>query len=231
MLTTLCSIETILAGRVVAYTRPGTKSAIAKLPLAGPVAVHATGIEGDEHADPDVHGGPDKALLQYAFEHYAAWLEDLGHHPLLDAPGAFGENLSTRGVTEYDICLGDRLRAGTVLLEVSQARQPCWKLSDRFALPDMARRVQDTARAGWYYKVLEPGVIAAGDMMSLVERPYPDWPVARLLELLYKRRLDKDWLKEAVTLPLPPSWLKVFEGRLARGAIEDWAPRLVGPPA
>jgi MOSC domain-containing protein YiiM len=231
MPTTLCSIETILAGRAVAYTRPGTKSAIAKTALAGPVAVHVSGLEGDEHGDPEVHGGPDKALLHYAFDHYAAWCEDLGGHKLLEAPGAFGENLSTRGVTEHDICLGDRLRAGGVVLEVSQARQPCWKLSDRFGRPDMARRVQDTARAGWYYKVLEPGVIAAGDMMSLMERPYPDWPVSRLLELLYKRRLDKDWLREAVSLPLPPSWLKVFEGRLARGSIEDWAPRLVGPPA
>jgi MOSC domain-containing protein YiiM len=225
----LTRIDAVLAGRAVAYTRPGSASAIAKSPLEGPVSVGPEGIEGDEHGDPTVHGGADKAVHHYAFDHYGAWREELGETPLLGGPGAFGENLSTRGVTEDDVCLGDRLRAGMVLLEISQARQPCWKLNDRFNVPDMALRVQNSLRSGWYYRVLEPGVLAPGDELVLIERPYPNWPVRRLIELLYHRRLDKDWLREALTLPLPSSWHQSFEKRLSRGSVEDWASRLNGP--
>lgn len=224
-------IDAVLVGRAVPYTREGTFSAIAKEPLAAPVWVGMLGLKGDEHGDPEAHGGSDKAVLHYAFDHYEAWRADLGDHPLLARCGAFGENISMRGVTERDICLGDRLRAGDVLLEVSQARQPCWKLDDRFGMRGMARRVQDTLRSGWYYRVLEGGVLAPGDALVLVQRPFPDWPVSRLLELLYHKRLETEWLRGALGLPLPASWLATFERRLARGKVEDWSSRLDGPAA
>lgn len=222
-------IDALLVGKVVPYTREGSFSAIAKKIVVGPVHVGPFGIEGDEHGDPQVHGGPDKAVHHYPYDHYTAWRAELGDHALLAAPGAFGENLSTSGVTETDLCLGDRLSLGSVVLEISQPRQPCWKLADRFGLPHMARRVQDTARTGWYYRVLEPGEIAVGDRLTLVERRFPHWPIRKLIDLLYKRGLDQELLRDATTLPLPDSWLKLIEGRLSRGTLEDWSSRLDGP--
>jgi len=223
-------IEAVLAGRAVEYTRPGSRSAIAKTPLDGPVQVGPEGLAGDEQGDRRVHGGPDKAIHHYPRDHYACWAAELGAHPLLGAPGAFGENISTLGLTEADVCLGDRLRLGTAVVEVSQGRQPCWKLSDRFGIADMARRVQDSGRSGWYYRVLEPGQVAAGDALVLLERPHPEWPLLRLAELLYRRTQDRDELRAVLELPLVPSWRTLFERRLAQRATESWDSRLQGPP-
>jgi MOSC domain-containing protein YiiM len=223
------TIEAVLTGRAVDYTRPGSRSAIAKRPVDGRLAIGPEGLEGDEQGDRRVHGGPDKAIHHYPRDHYATWREEVGAHPLLQTPGAFGENISTRGITEADLCLGDRLRLGTALVEVSQGRQPCWKLSDRFGVADMARRVQDSGRSGWYYRVLEPGTVQAGDTLALLARPHPQWPLPRLAELLYRRSLDLMELQAALALPLVPSWRKLFERRLEQGGIESWESRLGGP--
>lgn len=227
----LARVEAVLTGRAVDYTRPGSRSAIAKRPRQGPVLAGPEGLDGDEQGDRRVHGGPDKAIHHYPHDHYAAWRAELGPHPLLEAPGAFGENISTRGVTEADLCLGDRLRLGAAVVEVSQGRQPCWKLSDRFGIADLARRVQDSGRTGWYYRVLEPGPVQAGDVLELLERPWPDWPLTRLAGLLYRRTLDRAELEAALALPLVPSWRKVFECRLEQGRTENWDVRLHGPQA
>ena len=227
----LARVEAVLTGRAVDYTRPGSRSAIAKRPRQGPVLAGPEGLDGDEQGDRRVHGGPDKAIHHYPHDHYAAWRAELGPHPLLEAPGAFGENISTRGVTEADLCLGDRLRLGAAVVEVSQGRQPCWKLSDRFVIADLARRVQDSGRTGWYYRVLEPGPVQAGDVLELLERPWPDWPLTRLAGLLYRRTLDRAGLVAALALPLVPSWRKVFERRLEQGRTENWDVRLHGPQA
>ena len=225
----LARIEAVLTGRAVDYTRPGSRSAIAKVAVAGAVEVGVEGLAGDEQGDRRVHGGPDKAIHHYPREHYATWAEEIGAHPLLAMPGAFGENLSSTGVSEADLCLGDRLRLGTALVEVSQGRQPCWKLSDRFGIADMARRVQDSGRSGWYYRVLAPGAVQAGDTLELLERPHPHWPLPRLAELLYRRTLDRGELAAALELPLVPSWRAVFARRLEQGGTESWESRLAGP--
>ncbi|TQM10642.1 MOSC domain-containing protein YiiM [Pseudoxanthomonas sp. 3HH-4] len=222
------TIDGVLAGKAVEFTRPGSRSAIAKSRLEGRQPVTLLGILGDEQGDLRVHGGPDKAIHHYPADHYARWRDDIGAHPLLDAPGAFGENISTHGMTEDAICLGDRFRLGTALVEVSQSRQPCWKLSDRFAVSDMARRVQESGRTGWYYRVLEEGEVQAGDRMTLEARPHPTWPLARLIELLYRRSPEPALLRDVLLLPLVPSWRTLFERRLAQGAIEDWGKRLTG---
>lgn len=222
-------IDTILTGRAVDYTRPGSRSAIDKHPVADAVQVDINGILGDEQGDLRVHGGPDKAIHHYPFDHYAAWRADIGALPMLAQPGAFGENLSTTGITEADICVGDRLRMGNVVLEVSQLRQPCWKLNDRFDTRDMARRVQHTGRTGWYYRVLEGGTLRAGDTLAWLERPWPQWPLARVLDVLYRNMLDRAALENMLALPLTPSWRKLVEGRLARGEVESWAKRIDGP--
>ncbi|WP_442107418.1 MOSC domain-containing protein [Pseudomonas sp. NUPR-001] len=222
-------LDAVLTGKAVPFTRPGSSSAIAKQPRSGEVAVTELGLAGDEQGDLRVHGGKDKAIHHYPREHYALWAAELGEHPLLQAPGAFGENLSTRGWTEHTLCLGDRLRVGSALLEVSQGRMPCWKLNDRFQVKDMALRVQQTGRTGWYYRVLEEGVLAAGASFELIERPHPQWSVARLSSVLFDKRVDLEIIRQCLELPLVPSWRRTLERRLEQAVVEDWAPRLQGP--
>jgi len=203
-------------------------SAIAKQAVAGPVPVAALGLADDEQGDLRVHGGPDKAVHHYALEHYAAWRTELGALPVLGAPPASGANFSTTGVTESGICMGDQVRAGTCLLEVSQSRQPCWKLNVRFGVADMALRVQRSGRTGWYYRVLEPGEVRAGDALRLVARPHPEWLLSRVIRLLYTDVLDEAGLRALSRLRLPASWDKLVQRRLERQAVENWDRRTVG---
>ncbi|WP_293700033.1 MULTISPECIES: MOSC domain-containing protein [unclassified Sphingopyxis] len=178
-------ILAVLVGKVRAFRGENEPSAIGKQPVEHAVAVGALGLAGDEQADRAVHGGIDKAIHHYPADHYAGWRQQLGDVPLLDTPGAFGENISTTGLDESNVFLGDRFRLGTALVEVSQARQPCWKLDHRFGTKGVMAQVVKTRRTGWYYRVLEPGQVRAGDTLELVERPYPDWPLASLFGLLF----------------------------------------------
>lgn len=225
---TTIRLDTLLTGRAQPFTRPGSRSAIDKQPRPGPLKVATLGLSGDEQGDLRIHGGGEKAIHHYPLEHYARWAEELGAHPLLAQPGAFGENFSTTGWSEHDVCLGDRIRAGTALLEVSQGRMPCWKLSDRFAVAELALRVQQSGRTGWYYRVLEEGVVSAGDSLQLVERQFADWSLARLSAVLFDKRVESELLRECLALPLVPSWRRTLERRLEKGMTEDWGPRLLG---
>jgi MOSC domain-containing protein YiiM len=174
----------LLTGKIAPFRGPAETSAIAKLPEPGPVAITPLGFAGDEQADPIHHGGADKAIHHYPFDHYPHWRALLGDIPLLATPGAFGENIATTGLTEENVCLGDQFRLGTALLEVSHGRQPCWKLGHRLGRPDLAAQVVETRYSGWYYRVLEPGVATAGDQLELLDRQRPQWPVARLFGVL-----------------------------------------------
>ncbi|MDO9368082.1 MAG: MOSC domain-containing protein [Sphingopyxis sp.] len=176
-------ILAVLTGKARPF-RGDEPSAIDKRPATDAVAVGAMGLAGDEQADRSVHGGIDKAVHHYPTDHYDWWREHLGGASLLDAPGAFGENISTAGLDEQTVFLGDRFRLGTALVEVTQARQPCWKLDHRFGIKGVMAQVVKTRRSGWYYRVLEPGVVRAGEALELVDRPYPEWPLASLFGLL-----------------------------------------------
>ncbi|WP_277373976.1 MOSC domain-containing protein [Pseudomonas sp. AA-38] len=221
-------LDALLTGYAQPFTRPGSRSGIAKAPRQEPLAVTVLGLAGDEQGDLRVHGGVEKAIHHYPREHYAAWRRELGEHPLLEQPGAFGENFSTTGWTEGDVCLGDVIRAGSVLLQVSQGRMPCWKLSDRFGIADLALRVQESGRTGWYYRVIEEGMVRAGEPLQLVERAHADWPLSRLSAVLFDRRVEPELLRECLALPLVPSWRRTLERRLEKAEVEDWAPRLEG---
>ncbi|UOG91233.1 MAG: MOSC domain-containing protein [Candidatus Thiothrix sulfatifontis] len=222
-------VESVLTGKAKPYTRPGTYSAIDKQAVYSTVSVNANGLEGDEQGDLRVHGGADKAVHFYALEHYPKWIEELGMLPALIKAGAFGENIRTKGITESTICLGDQLCVGSVLMEVSQARQPCWKLNDRFGVPDMARRLQSSLRTGWYCRVLQAGILKASDTIDLVNRPYPEWTLARLMEFFYKNPLHYPSLEQMLHLPLVKSWKRTIENRLQCGEIENWDSRIDGP--
>lgn len=178
------TIRALNLGKARPFRGDDSLSAIAKEPTDQPVIIGPLGLAGDEQADPAVHGGPDKAIHHYPRDHYVAWPDELGDHPLLRGEGAFGENVSTLGLTEEAACIGDRYRLGTALIELSQGRQPCWKLDHRFGHKGLSAAVISTGRSGWYYRVIEPGEARAGDRLELVERPRPEWTVARVFALL-----------------------------------------------
>lgn len=227
-------IGAVLTGPVRPFGPRGVPSGIAKTAAGGRMRVTTLGLEGDGQGDPRHHGGPEKALHHYAFDHYPAWREELGAHRaegrnVLDGPGAFGENLSTTGLTEAEVCIGDRFRLGSALVEVSQARQPCFKLNLRFGYPGMSRAVQQSLRTGWYYRVLEEGDVAAGDALALEARPHPQWSLLRLLQVLYVDRLDYAALAQMADLAaLAQSWRKLARQRLERREVEDMEKRLAG---
>ena len=199
----------LLTGRIRPFRAPDEPSAIAKSPIAGPVTITPLGFAGDEQADLVHHGGADKAIHHYPFDHYAFWRGQFGDNDRLTAPGNFGENISTLGLTEDMVWLGDRFRLGTALIEVSHGRQPCWKQGHHFGRPDLTARMVRTGRAGWYYRVLEPGQATAGDRLTLVERGLPEWNLARLFAVLIGGKAERSpaILRELAALPvLAEAW-------------------------
>lgn len=181
----------MLIGKAQPFAR-GELSAINKRSCSEPVRIGLLGIEGDEQADPRYHGGVDKALHHYPYDHYDHWRANIGEQPILDAPGAFGENVSTSSWTEGDVCIGDRFRLGTALVEISQGRQPCWKQGERLSHPMLPAKMVKSGRSGWYYRVIETGHAQIGDAMMIVERPLPKWTVARVFGLIIAGKHKKD---------------------------------------
>lgn len=223
---------TVLIGSVASLGPGGPPSGIAKRPIVGPWQIAREGLVGDAQGDRRHHGGPEKAIHQYPFEHYAAWSVEIGAHPALTAPGAFGENLSATGWTEDNVCVGDIARFGSALLQVAQGRQPCFKLNLRFGRKSMARDIQRTGRTGWYWRVLEEGTANEGDTLTIVERPRPEWPLSRLVRLLYRDTRKQDELVLMANLTeLAEGWRALARRRLESGLVEDWTKRLDGPPS
>ena len=156
-------------------------TAIFKEPVPGPVPVSRLGLEGDAQADRTVHGGPDKAVYLYPEEHYPYWAEVL-ERPL--EPGALGENLTIRSLLESELAVGDTIRAGSALLQVSEPRLPCRKLAARYRRADLPKLFVQARRPGIYARVLEEGVVAAGDVLEVVERAPERWTVEGVAALL-----------------------------------------------
>jgi MOSC domain-containing protein YiiM len=184
----LTQIDLLLVGRPKPFRADGMMSAMARDIVDHPVFLGKTGFEGDEVADPTVHGGLDKAVHFYPAEHYPKWIahfaaEDFAH-PLLDQAGAFGENISASGLTEDRLRIGDRFRIGRAIVEVAQGRQPCWKLDHHFSVHGLSGAVIETGRCGGYFRVIEEGEVAPGDRVQQVEQASHDWTVARTFKLL-----------------------------------------------
>ena len=169
-----------------AQTQPGARpfrSAIWKQPALLPLDLGLEGLAGDQQANRRIHGGPDKAVCVYSADHTAWWRETL------DAPewgaGAVGENFTVEGQTEATVCLGDIYDVGTARVQVSQPRSPCQTLARRWQRPDLPKRVVRSGRSGWYLRVLRVGRVESGDALTLVERPHPEWTIARVNDVSY----------------------------------------------
>ena len=221
---------TLLEVRIGKVKRLGeTKimTGIDKKVCAGPVAVSDLRVEGDEQGEAVIHGGPDKAVLQYAAHHYPSWAEEFPESAHLFGPGGFGENLVAEGFDEETICIGDRVEVGSLVLQVAQPRQPCFKLNHRFQQKTMSRRAQQSRRTGWYYRVLTPGTVEAGDAMRVAERPHPEWSVARVQHYLYTAIDDYPHISVLAELPLlAEDMRKVFRRRAEANKVEEWDSRL-----
>lgn len=226
----LARVEGVYVGRAVDRWAGKPPSAIGKAPVEDRVWLGPEGFERDEQADRAVHGGRDKALHHYPAEHFTLWRAEVPERDQKFFPGGFGENLSTTGVTEADLCIGDVIGLGDAVIQVSHGRQPCWKLAAHVDQSDMAYRVQKTGRTGWYYRVLEPGEIGHGDEMKLVERVQPEWTLARVIAARFDPRLDPAEAAALAALPeLADVWRQAFAKKTDPNFAEDASPRLKGP--
>ncbi len=190
------------------------QSAIRKRPVEGTVSVALGGLHGDQQADRRVHGGPDKAVLAYSIDHREDWQSELG----IDSgePGGFGENFTVSGDTEETVCVGDVVEIGSAILQVSQPRQPCWKLSRRWNDPQLVKKVARTGWTGWYYRVLQEGEVESGNEFKLADRPNPDWTIARSNQALFHDDLSIEQMQELSKLKeLAESWKRDLLRRLA----------------
>lgn len=189
------------------------RTSIWKSPRRGRLRVGTLNIEGDGQSDLTVHGGPIKAVYCYPSEHYAYWREQL---PDADLPwGVFGENLTTVGMLETDVSIGDRFRAGTAEFVVTQPRQPCFKLGLRFGRDDMVKRFLASARAGFYVAVVREGAVACGDPIELTARSRDSMTVRAILDLRHAEDRKEGDLRRASELPgLSEGWREHFRKRL-----------------
>lgn len=204
------------------------RSGFMKYPVEAETWLYRTGLTGDGQADLKAHGGPEKAACVYPLEHYPYWVHRLGRNL---SPAAFGENFSTQGLTESDVCIGDVFRVGDrgAVVQVSQPRRPCYKLAARYDERELALRVQQSGLTGFYLRVLEEGRVAAGDDLYLVKRPAPEATVSEANRVMHHDKGDLDAIERLLGVgELSSSWRRTFEKRLA-GESEDTAPRLSGP--
>jgi MOSC domain-containing protein YiiM len=209
------TVLTLYAGRPapLRHGRTTISSAVVKQPLDGAGLIRADGLVGDEQADRKNHGGPGKALLVYACEHYAQ-----PSSPAFGLPvGSLGENLSTRGLVETDVRIGDVFSLGETLLQVSQPRRPCFKMAARHGRRQLPVQMQDNGHTGYYLRVLVPGEVVAGQRMTLQRRATHGVTVAEVNRVLNVDKGDLEGAAFVLTAgaDLPEAWRSTLKQRLA----------------
>ena len=201
-------LQSVQAGKIRSYQDENGKtwdSAIEKIPVVGEVEVQNDGLVSDQQADLKHHGGIDKAVLAYSCDHFTQWQDEFPEWSVV--AGCFGENLTIAGQTESDVCIGDVFQIGSCQLQISQPRQPCWKLARKHDIDKLAVRVQQLGWTGWYFRVLQTGMIQAGDSIELVERTGGNVSVQRANEIMYaKPRNSGDDLALAKCPQLSAAW-------------------------
>jgi len=208
----LVSVNVGLPREVASHGRV-VRTSIWKDPVEGLVHVSSLNLDGDKQSDLSVHGGPDKAVYAYPSEHYEYWRREL---PATDlAWGTFGENLTTEGLLESDIRIGDRIRVGSAEFLVTQPRMPCFKLGIRFGRDDMVKRFLRSGRSGFYLAVVREGEVARGNVIEFVGRDEHGVTVADIASLYSRDKDNEDLLRRAVDVPaLPESWKGYLRKRL-----------------
>jgi len=199
--------------REVAWDEKTVLTSIWKSPREGRLRVGSLNIDGDQQSDLSVHGGREKAVYVYPSEHYDYWRREL---PDTDLPwGVFGENLTTEGLLETGVKIGDRIQVGTAEFLVTQPRQPCFKLGIRFGRDDIIKRFLVSGRSGFYVAVVREGELAAGDLITFTHHAADSLSVSAIVALRAGDEGNQDLLRRAAALPaLSGGWREHFRKRL-----------------
>jgi MOSC domain-containing protein YiiM len=191
---------------------------IFKQPVEGRVAVRKLDLDGDRQADLSVHGGEDKAVYCYPFSHYDYWTRELPGRQL--PMGMFGENLTTDGLLEDSVHIGDRFSIGSAEVIVTQPRLPCYKLGVRFQADEMVKRFLASGRTGFYFAVTREGEVGAGDDIKLIAREPNLVPISEITRVYIAKRYSDDEVnsvRRALRVAaLPESWKEYFRERLQK---------------
>ena len=217
----------VFTGKVRDYTgsRP---SAIAKVQIDGELMLTELGLTGDEQAEAKIHGGPDRALCHYPREHYQHWRQEFPEQAELFVAPAFGENLSTEGLTEENVYIGDIFQWGEALIQVTQPRSPCFKLNFHFGISDMACQMQDAGKTGWLCSVIAPGQVSADAPLILASR-VSDVSVREAIAIAWHMPFDDSQYHRLLSAAgLSKSWTRTMQKRRLSGKIEDNSRRLWG---
>ena len=192
------------------------RSAIFKTPVLGPVAVGLEGIHGDGQADLENHGGIDKAICVYPTEHLCFWREQLDRTDF--EAGAFGENFSVAGLEESSVAIGDQWQIGNAIFEVSQPRQPCWKLARRWQTKSLTTETIETGKTGWYLRVIQTGMVESGASIGVTPITSSDqarFSIADANRLFYQKQPDIDGIRKLLEVTqLSESWRSDLQERL-----------------
>lgn len=201
--------------QAIAWQGNTIRTSIFKQPVAGPVQLHAEHLAGDGQADLRVHGGPDKAVYAYPQEHHTYWQQHLPAAQLV--PGAFGENLTTTGLLETQVRVGDCFQIGTAVLLAVQPRRPCLKLGIRWQRPSLVREFEEAQRPGIYFRVVQPGHLQAGDAITLIEPSACAVTIQDMVQMLAPTYPDLGKVRALLALPtLSPSWHERLERLLSQ---------------
>lgn len=211
----IISLNVGMPRTILDETGTPVETGIFKQPVKGRRAVVQHQIEGDGQADLHVHGGPDKAVYGYPVEHYAAWHAE--RKLPLTAYGLYGENLTTSGMLEEEVRIGDRYRAGSALLEVTQPRMPCFKLGLRLAQKEFPKRFHQSGRSGFYFRVLEPGDVAEGDSIVRTTQDPAGISIRESLRLAFDREADPARIQIALDHPAVSEAWKAMLWRRVKG--------------
>jgi MOSC domain-containing protein YiiM len=188
-------------------------TAIFKKPVEGRVKVGQLNLDGDRQADLRVHGGPSKSVYCYPGEHYEKWRAELPEHEF--EPAQFGENLTTEGLLETEVFVGDRLRIGTAEFAVTEPRMPCYKLGIRFGRKDILRKFLQSRRSGFYLTVLKLGELEAGDPIEFISRDENQVSIHDIVRLYVEDKHDTETMRRALNVELlPEGWKSTFLERL-----------------
>lgn len=196
-----CTIEQLFVGGLRPLPPEGQATGIFKTATAAPVRLGFDGLDGDRHGDPRHHGGPEKALHQYPAGHYRALAARFPEIADLLVPGVLGENVSSAGMNEHVACIGDIYRIGGATVQLSQPRQPCWRINHRLGVERASCFVAENGLTGWYYRVVDVGLVAAGDKIVLLERPNAGLTLARYWRTINAHRPDPEMLREIAAAP------------------------------
>ena len=195
------------------------ETAFIKEPVFGNVQINKLGIIGDEQADKKHHGGYDKAICLYSFEHYAYWENRLDKKL---PPSSFGENLTISGFLEDSLCIGDTLQIGEVILEISQPRQPCYKLSYIHGIEKLPLWIQETGFTGYYARVIKEGSINSDDQITLLKKDPLGVSIAFANQIMHHDQKNSEALRKILEVPaLSESWRISFEKMLSGISIDN----------